>query len=86
MTSVNVTNETSSVTVTDSSGSTVLKTPQTSVVTASTAGPMGPAGTGFDVDTTAKVDKSIVYYSASSNKFIADDVWTIQTLVIGGNF
>lgn len=86
MTTVNVTNETTSVTVTESSGSTVLKTPQTSVVTASTAGPMGPPGTGFDVDTTAKVDKSIVYYSASSNKFIADDVWTIQTLVIGGNF
>ena len=86
MTSVNVTTAKNTVTVTDSSGSTLLSSPVTTVVIASTVGPQGPAGPGFDIDSTAKVDKSLVYYSSSRGKFIADETWTTGTLVIGGNF
>ena len=92
MTAVNVTTQNSTVTVTDSSSSTVVTVPSETSVIASTIGvqgpqgPQGPPGLGFDIDTTAKVDKSVVYYSSSSGKFLADDTWTINTLVIGGNF
>jgi len=86
MTTVNVTTQDNTVTVTTPDGSTVVDTPVTTVVTASTVGPQGPAGTGFDVDTTGKVDKSLVYYDASTGKFFADDIWTTDTLVLGGNF
>jgi len=86
MTAVNVTTQNNTVTVTTPDGSTVIDTPVTTVVTASTAGPQGPAGTGFDVDTTGKVDKSVVYYDSALGHFVADDIWTTDTLVLGGNF
>lgn len=86
MTVVNVTTQNNTVTVTTPDGSTVVDTPVTTVVTAATVGPQGPAGTGFDVDTTGTVDKSVVYYDSASGKFLADDIWTTDTLVLGGNF
>ena len=86
MTTVNVTTQENTVTITDANGSTVVNTPVTTVVTASTIGPQGAAGTGFVADTTAKVDKSVVYYSSALGHFVADDTWTTDTLVLGGNF
>ena len=86
MTTVNVTNQLNTVTVKDESGTTIVQSPVSTVVTASTIGPQGAAGTGFAVDTTAKVDKSVVYYSSALGHFVADDTWTTDTLVLGGNF
>ena len=39
-----------------------------------------------DVDTTLKVDTSVLYYKSSVSKFVADDVNTIITITDGGNF
>jgi hypothetical protein len=48
MTSVNITTVSNTVTVTDGGGDTVVVTvPVTSTVTATTAGPQGPAGAGY---------------------------------------
>ena len=86
MTTVNVTTTKSTVEVTTNGSTAVVTVPQTSVVSAITQGPQGPAGPGFDVDSTAKVDKSVVYYDAASASFKADAVWTTATLVDGANF
>lgn len=91
MTTVNVTTQANTVTVTDASGSTVVESPVTTVVTASTAGPQGiqgpqgPAG-GLAIDGSAKVNQSIVYYDSASGEYKADAIWTTQTIVLGGNF
>ena len=47
MTSVNVTTVSNTITVTDSGSNTVVAVPVTSTVTATTAGPQGPAGVGY---------------------------------------
>ena len=47
MTSVNVTTVSNTITVTDNSSNTVVEVPVTSTVTATTAGPQGPAGAGY---------------------------------------
>jgi len=86
MTAVNVTTQKNTVTVTDANGSTTVQSPVTTVVTASTVGPQGASGAGFVLDSSAKVDKSVVYYSSASAEFKADDTWTIETIVLGGNF
>lgn len=86
MTTVNVTQTSQNVVVTQNGSSTVVTVPQTSVVTALTQGPQGPAGAGFNVDSSAKVDKSIVYYDLAATTFKADATWTITTLTDGGNF
>ena len=89
MTTVNVTTQANTVTVTDSSGSTVVETPVTTLVTASTVGPQGPqgpAGSGFVLEQASKVDKSVVYYDSASGEYKADATWTINTIVLGGNF
>ncbi len=74
MTSVNITTTKNTVTVNG----------ETSVVTVATTGPAGPKG--IDLDETAKVDGSVVYYDQSSAKFKADATTTKLTLVDGGNF
>ena len=74
MTSVNVSTTKNTVTVNG----------ETSVVTVATTGPQGPKG--LDLDETAKVDGSVVYYDQSSAKFKADATTTKLTLVDGGNF
>ena len=43
-------------------------------------------GAGFAVDTSDKVDGSIVYYDQNSAKFKADTTTTKLTIVNGGNF
>ena len=76
MTSVNVTTTKNTVTVSGEGAATV--------VTVTTAGPQGAKG--LDLDDSAKVDKSVVYYDSASGEFKADDTWTINTIVLGGNF
>lgn len=39
-----------------------------------------------DVDASAKVDGSVVYYDATASKFLADNATTKITLTDGGNF
>jgi hypothetical protein len=39
-----------------------------------------------DVDATAKVDGSVVYYDATASKFLVDGATTKITLTDGGNF
>ena len=78
MTAVNVTTQKNTVTVTDANG--------TTVVTASTVGPQGASGAGFVLDSSAKVDTSVIYYDSASGEYKADSTWTVSTLVLGGNF
>tara|TARA_R100000322_G_scaffold114759_1_gene73736 strand:+ start:4873 stop:5100 length:228 start_codon:yes stop_codon:yes gene_type:complete len=75
MTSVNVTNLKNTVTVNEG---------DTTVVNVTTVGPQGPKG--IDLDETAKVNGSVVYYDSTSAKFKADATTTKLTLVDGGNF
>ena len=75
MTSVNVTNLKNTVTVNEG---------DTTVVNVTTIGPQGPKG--IDLDETAKVNGSVVYYDSTSAKFKADATTTKLTLVDGGNF
>jgi hypothetical protein len=89
MTTVNVATTNNTVTVTEDGSSTVVQNPVTTTVTATTAGPQGPegpAGSGFTLNQAAKVDKSVVYYDSASGEYRADDTWTINTIVLGGNF
>ena len=75
MTSVNVTNLKNTVTVNEGDAT---------VVNVTTVGPQGPKG--IDLDETAKVNGSVVYYDSTSAKFKADATTTKLTLVDGGNF
>tara|TARA_R100000773_G_scaffold7806_1_gene7677 strand:- start:329 stop:556 length:228 start_codon:yes stop_codon:yes gene_type:complete len=75
MTSVNVTTTKNTVTVNEG---------DTTVVSVTTAGPQGPKG--IELDETAKVNGSVIYYDQSSAKFKADATTTKLTLVDGGNF
>ena len=75
MTSVNITTTKNTVTVNEG---------DSTVVTVATRGPAGAKG--LDLDETAKVDGSVVYYDSSSAKFKADATTTKLTLVDGGNF
>ena len=87
MTSVNVTNVSNTVSVTESGAVAIGVIEGNAVVVGLTAvGPQGPAGSGFDIDTTARVDKSVVYYDAAASVFKADTIWTTSTLSDGGNF
>ena len=86
MTAVNVTTQKNTVTVTDANGSTTVQAPVTTVVTASTVGPQGASGAGFVLDSSAKVETSVIYYDQGSGEFKANDTWTIETIVLGGNF
>lgn len=69
-----------SVQVTASNSTAVVQTPVTTVVKATFPVPY------FNVNDSAKVDKSIVYYDAASGQFKADDTQTTSTLTDGGNF
>ena len=75
MTSVNITNLKNTVTVNEG---------ESTVVNVVTQGPQGPKG--LDLDESAKVNGSVVYYDQSSAKFKADATTTKLTLVDGGNF
>tara|TARA_R100001163_G_C4949170_1_gene117695 strand:+ start:259 stop:615 length:357 start_codon:yes stop_codon:yes gene_type:complete len=69
-----------SVEVTASNSTAVVQTPVTTVVKATFPVPY------FNVNDSAKVDKSIVYYDAASGQYKADDTQTTTTLTDGGNF
>jgi len=86
MTTVNVTTTKNTVTITENGSSTVVQNPVTTTVTATTAGPQGPAGSSFSLNQTAKVDQSVIYYDSASGEYRADDTWTIKTIVKGGDF
>jgi hypothetical protein len=75
MTTVNVATTNNTVTVTEDGSSTVVQNPVTTTVTAT-----------FTLNQAAKVDKSVVYYDSASGEYRADDTWTINTIVLGGNF
>ena len=64
---------------------TVTVNGETRVVTVATQGPQG-AVSDFVLDSTDKVDGSVIYYDSSSAKFKADATTTKLTLVNGGNF
>lgn len=80
MTTVNVTTTKNTVTVTENGASTVVQTPVTTVVKATFPVPY------FNIDDSAKVDKSIVYYDAATGQYKADNDQTVTTLTDGGNF
>lgn len=90
MTTVNVTTAESKVLVTTPDGTTVVQAPVTTTVTATTAGPQGPKGdtgdAGLVLDSSSKVEGSVIYYDATANTFRADTTWTTDTLADGGNF
>ena len=74
------------VTVDEISNTVTVTEGTTQIVDVITEGPRGPAGSGFDIDTSAKVNQSVVYYDSTAGQFKADDTWTIKTLVFGGDF
>lgn len=57
-------------------------------------GPMGPAGADgattmaalTDVNVSGKVNQSVLYWDAATEKWRGDDVNTVVTLTDGGNF
>ena len=51
-----------------------------------TAGPQGPAASGFEFDGTNKVNGLIPVFNSSTSKFEATATHTVLTLVDGGNF
>ena len=51
------------------------------------ADPANPiAATGLNLDESAKVDGSVIYYSSSATKFKADATQTLTKIVDGGSF
>lgn len=72
------------VNVTTDGKTTVVRDAVTSVVSVTTTGPQGAKG--LDLDETAKVNGSVVYYDSAAGKFKADTTWTTSTLVVGGDF
>ena len=85
MTSINVTTQNNKVQVTESGTTVSVASSKVATVEAVTAGPRGPVGpSGLEVDSTAKVSGSVVYYDGSA--FKADATWTTSTLTDGGNF
>ena len=85
MTSINVTTQNNKVQVTESGTTVNVASSKVATVEAVTAGPRGPVGpSGLEVDSTAKVSGSVVYYDGSA--FKADATWTTSTLTDGGNF
>ena len=84
MTTVNITKTQNTIDVTDNNVTTTVKVPETSVVTAITAGPQGANASLINTDNA--VNKSIVYYDSSSSSLKADTTWTTDNHVDGGNF
>lgn len=72
-----------SVTISESINQVNISDDQNQTVEVITAGPQGP---GINLDDSAKINRSIVYYDSTSAKFIADSTWTTSTLTDGGNF
>ena len=58
----------------------------TKVVTVVTPGAQGAIAADFELEDTNKVDGSILRYSTSIGKYVADSTITPLTLTDGGNF
>lgn len=60
------------------------------VVQVTTVGPQGPALSSLndigDVDTSAKVNQSVLYYDSATGMWLGNDVNTVITITDGGNF
>ena len=74
------------VNVTTSGKTTVVENTTTNTVSISTAGPQGPAASGFVFDGSGKVDDCVVYFDSAAGEFKADNTLTKLSLVEGGNF
>jgi len=81
MTSVNITTVTNTVAVTENGSSTVVTVPQTSVVTAFTAGPQGPSGFQAGALPTGGDPGNILVKTSNANY---DTTWTAT--LDGGTF
>ena len=77
MTTVNVTTTANTVTVTEDGSSTVVQNPVTTVVTATTAGPQGPAGAGFTLNQPLKWTRA----SSITTRHLASTELTILGLL-----
>lgn len=98
MNQVDVTVQKVKVAVEDNGATTIVEAPQVAVVSTIATGPQGPSGPqgpqgptgpqgpGIFVITTAKVDKSVIYYDAATEAFRADATWTTNNIVDGANF
>jgi len=71
----------------------IVENPATAVVEVVVPGPQGPvtsANLGLDditdVNTTGKVDRSVLYYDATAGEWRGDDINTVVTLTDGGAF
>lgn len=67
----------------------LMPTAPPQVITQYAVGPQGPATalTGApDVNATARIDKSLLYYDAATEKFKADATITTTTITDGGHF
>ena len=74
------------VNVTTNGKTTVVENTTTNTVSITTAGPQGPAASGFVFDGSGKVNDSIVYFDSAAGEFKADNTTTKLSLVEGGNF
>lgn len=74
------------VNVTTSGKTTVVENTTTNTVSITTAGPQGPAASGFVFNGSGKVDDSVVYFDSAAGEFKADNTTTKLSLVEGGNF
>ena len=79
MSSVNITETTNKITVTEGDAT---------VVTIATQGPQGPSWstTATSLSDSGRVNKSVVYYDSAAGTYKADSTWTTSNLVDGGNF
>lgn len=79
MTSVNITTTKNTVTVNEG---------DSTVVTVATQGPQGPSfsTSGTQLNDSAKVNNSVVFFHQASGTFKADATRTVENLVDGGNY
>ena len=79
MTSVNITTTKNTVTVNEG---------DSTVVTVATQGPQGPSfsTSGAQLNDSAKVNNSVVFFHQASGTFKADATRTVENLVDGGNY
>jgi len=84
MNKVIITETQNTVEVNETTNTVIVNEGISTIVEVVTRGPQGPKG--LDLDESAKVDGSVVYYDQSSAKFKADATTTKLTLVDGGNF
>ena len=79
MTSVKITTTKNTVTVNEG---------DSTVVTVATQGPQGPSfsTSGTQLNDSAKVNNSVVFFHQASGTFKADATRTVENLVDGGNY